>query len=631
MTDVPSDDDMLDKGVDDEIVGCLIGEKTKSFFLFAGAGSGKTRSLVNALGALREKKGEGLAVYGKRVGVITYTNAAKDEIDRRIDFDPVFHVSTIHSFAWSLICHFHTDIKHRLEGMLRSDIADLEAKQAKGKPNSKAALDREKSILVKTRRLSELGEIKQFTYSPNGENREKESLNHAEVLDLFSWFLKHKALMRDVLVQQYPILLIDESQDTHRPVIESLMLVENIESHRFSMGLFGDTMQKIYGHGKPNLGGDVPPRWATPSKKMNHRCPERVVMLINRIRESVDDHSQKARADKAGGIVRLFVVRNNAHDKAGIEEILKSRMAEISGDEKWIGEAADVKTLILEHHMAARRMGFLNIYEPLYKVESLRTSLLDGSLPGLRLFTHFVHPLVKARTNGDSFAEAAVVRKSSPLLSKSTLSSPGVDQLAAIKEAKLAVDSLLSLWANNTPVLKDVLRKVAETGLFVIPNSLRPITERTTQEQQLVDKETLDDEDGSFSELDAWDKALQASFSEVEPYSRYVSGASQFDTHQGVKGLEFERVLVVIDDKEARGFQFGYDKLFGAQEKTPADLKNEKDGKETTLDRTRRLFYVTCSRAEKSLAIVAYTSDPKKVKEHVIHDGWFFENEVEEM
>lgn len=104
-----------------------------------------------------------------------------------------------------------------------------------------------------------------------------------------------------------------------------------------------------------------------------------------------------------------------------------------------------------------------------------------------------------------------------------------------------------------------------------------------------------------------------------------------FGTHQGVKGLEFSRVLVIMDDAAAGGFLFSYDKLFGATPKSKTDLENAASGKETTIDRTRRLFYVTCSRSEESLAILAYSSDPKKVARNAIAEGWFKDDEIEEI
>ncbi len=58
------------------------------------------------------------------------------------------------------------------------------------------------------------------------------------------------------------------------------------------------------------------------------------------------------------------------------------------------------------------------------------------------------------------------------------------------------------------------------------------------------------------------------------------------------------------------------------------DQENIQEGKETTIDRTRRLFYVTCSRAEKSLAIIAYTKAPQNIKTHALSQGWFEESEI---
>jgi DNA helicase-2/ATP-dependent DNA helicase PcrA len=64
----------IDIDVDIEIRNCLNLQAPKSFFLFAGAGSGKTRSLVGALKFIQEKNSKELRLHGQRVAVITYTN-----------------------------------------------------------------------------------------------------------------------------------------------------------------------------------------------------------------------------------------------------------------------------------------------------------------------------------------------------------------------------------------------------------------------------------------------------------------------------------------------------------------------------------------------------------------------------
>ena len=89
--------------IDNEIYNCLHIESPKSFFLFAGAGSGKTRSLVNVLAKIKAERGLSLKMKRQRIAVITYTNAACDEIIHRLDQDSLFFVTTTHSFVWGFV------------------------------------------------------------------------------------------------------------------------------------------------------------------------------------------------------------------------------------------------------------------------------------------------------------------------------------------------------------------------------------------------------------------------------------------------------------------------------------------------------------------------------------------------
>ena len=622
------DDDHVNDHVDDEIHAYLNLDEPKSFFLFAGAGSGKTRSLVNALLKVRQKSGQRLRLNSQRIAVITYTNAACDEIKGRIDYDPLFSVSTIHSFVWDLIKSHQTDIKQWLKINIRAKIADIEDKQSKGRPGTKTAMNRARKIEAMEKRLENLGKIKRFIYNPNGENTSRDSLNHSEVIAIGADFLTNKPLMQNILTRKFPILLIDESQDANKLLMEAFLIVQKEQSSHFSLGLFCDTMQRIYADGKIDLGENLPSDWATPAKIMNHRCPHRIIKLINKIRFEVDRQEQKGRSDKEEGLVRLFILPADTADKKTVENDIVQKMADATGDTRWIGADSDVKILTLEHHMAANRMGFIELFEPLYK---LGTAFLDGTLPGLRFFTQLILPLVKAEQNDDEFGVARIVRQSSPYLSKDFLQSNN-DQLGIIQKARDSVNQLMSLWNNsNSPRFIDVLQNVEQTGLFTIPESLIPFAKRTNEEQDFAESsDTNQSEEGEDKDikLDAWDKALETSFNPIEAYNEYVSDRARFGTHQGIKGLEFPRVMVVMDDKEARGFLFSYEKLFGAKAPTPTDLKNEQEGKETSFDRTRRLFYVTCSRAQKSLAIVAYTENPDKVKEFVLSKDWFEEEEV---
>ncbi|CAJ7710892.1 pathogenesis-like protein [Burkholderia pseudomallei] len=626
-------DDQFDAEADETIRGCLNLEKPRSFFLYAGAGSGKTRSLVEAIRTVCSEQGRRLSLTGQKIGVITYTNAACDEIKQRLEFDQRVEVSTIHAFAWSLIAGYDSDIRHWLAARLLRDVAELKAAQAKGRTGTKAAADRARSIESKLRRHAGLDAIKRFVYSPTGDNRTHDALSHAEVISMTADFLGAKPGLRRLLVTRFPTLLIDESQDTNRSLMDVLLDVEAAYRDTFCLGLFGDMMQRIYADGKDRLADAIPEIWARPRKRMNHRCPIRVIELINKIRHDTDGEKQVPRSDARAGVVRLFVVQQATANKTAVEAAIAARMAEITGDQNWAAGSEAIKTLALEHLMSARRFGFEAFFEPLYSVERIRTSFLQGTGAGIGLFTREILPLVAALRASDRFAAAAIVRRTSPLLERKALEEAGENQADILNKAKTACDGLLALVsADERPSARMVLSYVAETGLFTIPDVLAPFA---TADEVAFPGETEEETDAGQEEIDVvsdlggWRQALEAPFDQIEKYDRYVRGVSQFDTHQGVKGLEFPRVMVVLSDEEARGFMFAYDKLFGTKEKSKTDIENEAAGKETSIDRTRRLFYVTCSRAEESLAVVYYTDSPDLARDAMVRQGWFDPQEIE--
>jgi DNA helicase-2/ATP-dependent DNA helicase PcrA len=83
---------------DDKIQECL--DQRKSFILDAGAGSGKTYSLVEVLRYLIGSGiGAQLARNSQRIACITFTNIAKDQVIEGTGGSPLLHVSTIHDFS----------------------------------------------------------------------------------------------------------------------------------------------------------------------------------------------------------------------------------------------------------------------------------------------------------------------------------------------------------------------------------------------------------------------------------------------------------------------------------------------------------------------------------------------------
>lgn len=627
----------LDDGVDDEIKGYLSLDKPKSFFLYAGAGSGKTRSLVKAIDGLRQTERQRLILFGQRIAVITYTNAACDEIKHRLEFDPIVEVSTIHSFAWGLIQGYNNDIREWLRVNLREEIGELQEKARRGRAGTDAALERERSIASKTRRLGRLDSISRFVYSPTGDNRGRDSLNHSEVIGITSSFLLTKPTLQSILVGRFPVLFIDESQDTNKHLMDAFLAVQAAHADSFCLGLFGDVMQRIYTDGKVHLERAIPSTWGVPVKKLNHRCPHRVIRLINQVRQGVDGQEQVPGDKNIEGFVRFFIAPLTVASQAETESVVLTKMVQVTKEPAWAEPSNPPKTLILEHHMAARRLGFSDMYEPLAKSSRLKTGLADGTLPALRFFAFDIYPVIAASRQSDAFGVAAALRKNSPLLSPESLLGAGDDHRVQLKKVKGVVDDLMALWTVGPPTFQQILHFVSDTKLFQVPESLSafvaaaqaeavPATPPVSQNSDSVEEGA---EEELSQELISLKDFLGTPFDQIAAYAAYVTGKTRFDTHQGVKGLEFPRVMVVISDEEARGFSFSYAKLFGEKAKSKSDVENEAAGVETSIDRTRRLFYVICSRAMHSLAIVAYSTEPASLKAHVLRQQWFTEDEVE--
>lgn len=605
-------DDYVDDHVDREIESCFSASSPNNFFVFAGAGSGKTRSLINTLNFLDKEQGEKLLMKGKQIAVITYTNAACDEISRRLQYKSIFSVSTIHSFLWELIKNYQVDIKTWIMESVQKEIEELKQKQTKTS-RGKAGEKRAETIKKKTERLAKIKSIQKFSYNPNGDNVGYDSLSHSEVIKMSTEFIATEPTMQDILTSKYPILLIDESQDTKKELIDALLIVCEKYGEKFIVGMFGDTMQKIYNDGKDNLAKCIPDNWVKPVKIMNHRSAKRIVTLANSIRSSVDDQKQQARSDAEEGTVRLFIT-SKSNNKEYVEKRVAEMMVQDTGDIGWNDEE-DYKSLILEHHMAASRFGFSELYMPLSNSKKFDTSLREGSIPELSILSKLVFPLLVAYQSGNDFEVAKIIRKNSPLLNKEVFITGLNNQVELLRKAEEAVELLMKLWNDGkVPTCLEVLKSIRDTGLFKVGNRVDEVLADYSQDEN--------------EKITALRTALSAPFYELERYALYVSDNTRFATHQGVKGLEFPRVMVILDDAQARGFLFSYEKLFGVKAQSDTDEKNAHDGKDTGITRTARLFYVACTRAKKSLAIVAYTENEEMVRDTALANGWFLENEI---
>jgi DNA helicase-2/ATP-dependent DNA helicase PcrA len=608
------------------IATAIASDPRSSFMLYAGAGSGKTSSLVQALSAAKTDLGPRFSSRGARIATITYTKAAAKEIHRRLGFDNLVDVSTIHSFAWGMIRSFPKDISDWLEIRIAEQQIDLREKESNGRPG-KASEARKTKLARNTVRLANLGEGTRFTYSPERSKLGVDDLSHAEVIAAFAYLLDTKPLFAELLIGKYPVLLIDEVQDTNKAVMNALLAVQASNQTRFALGLFGDLMQRVYLDGKSDLEDSLGEGWVRPSKTTNFRSTTRIVALNNAVRAPVDKYVQTPRDGAPQGTVRLFVVQESVIDRQAIESEVRGRMSAIANDLNWENPEL-VKTLILEHSMAAARLGFAGFFDAFSDDMDVRSSVTsrDAADSGN---VHFLGAQVAMLANSilenNGFESDQVLRKHSPLINSAELTA--VDGRATLRSA---VKTFANLFVSaQAPTLKEVLITIRVTNLLELPAFFTDLldTEDRSDSSSSDAKlsEGLDFED---AEVSAWRRALEVPFAEFSLFYKYIMGRSQFDTQQGVKGLEFPRVMVVLDDSSAAGFLFSFGKLFETTPLSKTDLTHRSEGTEGTIDRTRRLFYVACSRATQSLAVIAYSDNPSLAATNANRLGWFNKDEI---
>lgn len=612
-------------------------DKSTSFVMVAGAGSGKTTSLVKALDHIGKIHGKTLRQNGQRIACITYTDVATNEIFGDVGHDPLFHVATIHSFLWELIRPFQRDIRTWVRARIEEKLVELEEERAGfGKRVHQKTKDKNQRSTERYQKLRETIEsVPSFRYE-NGSEYSKGILGHEDIIRMVPALIKERPLLRKLLAQKYPYFFVDESQDTVPEFVAALKAVDAELGAKFCLGFFGDPMQKIYTTGIGAIG--LEPGWQQVAKPENFRCPKNVLSVINRIRSQGDDLQQTLATRESGsengnGSARLFILPadNNRSSNIGL---VRAFLGRENRDELWLNDEkeGDVKVLVVVHRMAAKHLGFGNLYSALNDgaPDSFKIGFAEGSLWVLRPFLDVLLPLAEAYTRGNHSEAMALLRAYSPRLSKEAFEKES-DPAALLAALKTDVIKLAELLQKNSKAsVKEVLH-FARRAKLVQPNERWLEYWTWVESETITETETKTNADEESDELKA-EKAMNAYLDcavvELWGYRTYIEDKSPFSTQQGIKGTEFKRVLVVLDDEEGTHMNFSYDKLLGLKPLSDRDQQNQSEGKDSVLERTRRLFYVCCSRAVKDLAVVLFTTDVSRAVQVIREQGIFDSSEI---
>lgn len=525
--------------IDAQIIETL--KSGHSFRVEAGAGSGKTYSLNRAIEWIQANKWSDYSRKKQNVVCITYTNAAVDVIAERLAKDSFILPSTIHSFAWNAIKQY------------QSVLVDAVTTNPDFLPDE-----------GDFNKITEVAYTLGHRYKENG----IQYLYHDDVLKLFCLLLDNTKFCR-VFADKYPLILIDEYQDSYKPIIDRFVDYFIAKSIGPQFGFFGDAWQTIYQSNKA-CGAIEHDNIDVIKKSSNFRSAPRIVQLLNDIRP---DLPQKSAIDGFDGEVVVITCedyngarRTDRNFKGELPpEVLKSRLDEIEAKiNQDIPNDESLKILMITHKVLATQQG----YEQLLDI--LGDGLRNKEDPFLLFFMNTVEPIYKALcTSNTQLLFDTLDIKRYPIIKKSE----------KVKWQELR-EQLVEARAQKAI---NVLELVYQTGLIPIPPKLDGYYRlyRDAPETIYIAEVTI----RSFLELE---------YTQFLAAIDFLYPEAVFSTEHGVKGEEYDNVVFVVS-KGWNQYQFEtYAPMITGHSPVPK-------GKEASFERNRNLFYVCCSRSKKRL------------------------------
>lgn len=607
-----------------------------NFLLSGGAGSGKTYSLIEVL------KQISMLYPNVQIACITYTNAAAVEIMNRADVVNL-KVSTIHDFLWDSISPFQNDLRSTLVDLVNAEDSDIR------NPNEDEEFSLSKDVAI---------QYKEYTRLRNGE------ISHDEVIIVANAMYKNYPKLCDILKDKYAFILVDEYQDTSPLVIDILLNYLQGSNHKNIIGFFGDSMQSIYEKSIGDIEAYVSQGLVYKiEKRQNRRNPDAVIKLANKLR--VDGLVQKESDDNdAPNMV-------NGKLKKGSIKFLYSFKLDVSTIKKsqwckgWnFNDSKKTKELRLTHNLIASEAGFnhlMEIYDndPIFKfkrefkrVAEQRNYLFDANDSFGKVVEGFNWEYIKGENAGKQHLEVLLENEEVKLLYNyiKTWSYEQVNQIYMDKDAliddKVEIEGLVVrepkrdyliqhlfkiqdiIYLYENRMYNELLQK---TQVRIIKNDdkvrLVDNIEMLISMENHVIGDIIDfaDQSGLCKKDDKFDTFIQKNeylywrvrqikYVEFQNLYRYLEGYTPFSTQHKIKGLEYENVLVILENGGWSNYNFEY--LF--DQHIFDDLSRTKQlSYPRILERTKKLFYVCVTRTKDNL-VVFYPCPTKEVLEGAV-------------
>lgn len=602
------------------------------FAVYAGPGSGKTHFIVNNIKNIVTSHPLIIDSNERKVLCITYTNAAVDEIRRRLDRQASsVVVNTIHSFIIeNIILPFQSDLKKVMkkdfgidvtrQSKITSQIEGLSILHGYEKENINeylqkvipcSEIDYGKKILSEvqidndaylngglhifshSKKINDdhVYQIKKYVWEVVGK------LTHDEILYFGYRMLQENSTITYALRVKYPFIFVDEFQDTN-PL--QTLIIKYLGEKSTIVGVVGDVAQSIYG-----FQGAQPSQFSNftvPGKKEtikyhisgNRRSTSNIVSLCNYLRNtdaltqsSIKPYKKMEEKQEYEKEPIRFICGDSPEVMERINSLVQGGGVVLT--RTWAAAFAYIKGIDDEQRTILNK-----IYNNYYPTSiDIRADIVEHNrVMWVRAF-RFIMLLNSAHKSGslidvlnaiDLYSKISHIKGNSAFTAK-----------VILKIRKLLDKTFEGLTAYS--LVSEVIDKFNATLIGEEYNDLKEILFDSNGfvVQYISD---FDEKIADQITMITWDTATKL-FSEV-----FSKDAKYMTVHQA-KGLEWDTVVVaampIKRDNTSLIDVFNAPSILG----------------ENSVDEFVRIYYVACSRARKSLYI--HIPDDQNLKNTIIH------------
>ena len=401
-------------------------------------------------------------------------------------------------------------------------------------------------------------------------------------------------LLKQIIIDKYPYVFIDEYQDTDEKVVKIMNLLDEYSkkiNHKFYVGYFGDYVQNIYDSGVGEQIKELHFNLNNIDKKYNRRSVKEIIEVANEIKKN--EFSQESiYEDSNGGTIEFF---------SGKEEEIKDFLKKI--EKEWnITQDNPLHCFILTKKLIAEYSGFQDIYDFFYKSEyykknhkQLTSELLSNDMTKLGSIPSFFFRIIKFLN--DLQNEKTFV---TDIFSK-VYRGKNLKQLRTLKKI------IVEIRNSKKETLNDYLEKIFELYNRNEDLDYKKIVKNVFQIEDIslenikkyIIQELFDDEyENNINEVENF---LKIEINQYFNWYRYLIEEKgekiYYHTYHGTKGREFENVVIIMKNSfggNNKDFFSNFFKNYNLELKKHSEARN--------------LLYVSVTRAIKNLKIF-YTDD----------------------